>query len=69
MGDRVLAAMVAKGSYLFSTYDETTNRPSFNVNIPYHGDLEGRWNLIHFSYKKVLPSPQASAYVFFAHTN
>jgi hypothetical protein len=69
MGDRTLSAFVARGSYLFSTYDENTNRPAVNVDIPYHNELEGQWNLIHFSYKKFTEKPQASAFVYFSHTD
>jgi len=69
MGDRVLSAFVGKGVYLFSTYDENTNRPAVNVDIPYHNELEGHWNFLHFSYKKFPEKPSANAFVYFSHTD
>lgn len=69
MGDRVLSAFVNRGSYLFSTYDENSDRPAVNVEVPYHDQLEGHWNLIHFSYKKADEQPKAIAFVYFSETD
>lgn len=59
-GDRVLAAFVERGVYVFSTYD--ARNPLDRQSIPYEDDLEGNWNFVYFSYDNQV----AMGYVYFS---
>ena len=49
LGNRVLSAFVAKGSYLFSTYDIKRPIPALDASVPFD-QIEGSWNYIYCGY-------------------
>jgi hypothetical protein len=64
-GDRGLATWIGPGYYHFTTY--TSNNANMVLNINYDNHLDGEWNYLYYSYKRLtLDTGSAKGWIYFS---
>ena len=63
LGDRTLAVWVVGENYHFTTYDVPSNNVNVYKNINYGNELDGVWEFLYFSYKKISTTGNAVGFV------
>lgn len=53
LGDRTLSIWVCNQVYHYTTYNLIGNNVNLWKNVPYDVNLDGQWNYIYFSYKRI----------------